>query len=155
MIKKNYKQWNVPHYVWDDIEHFTSYWKYQDGIHTIYFGPANSPIDFLVNDLKFDTEIEVQPIFFAAAVSKRTEKIGPFFTGLGLSKRAGVPFISVADPSLDEDPTLNLAWYTGAYLSSFTKNLDQVLLFICNSLNREPLFIGGSGGGFAAIATAV
>lgn len=151
---KNYKQWNLPHYVWEDFEHFQSLWGPRTGIHTIHFGDNESTIDLLFGDGFEEREAKVQPIFFTAAVGNRENKTGPFFTGVGLANRAEIPLISVADPSLDEDPTLNLAWYVGAHGSNFRNNLNLVLTFICQQLGREPLFVGGSGGGFASLISA-
>ncbi|TFH57414.1 hypothetical protein [Glutamicibacter arilaitensis] len=153
-MNKNYKQWNLEHYVWDDFEHLESLWNNQTGVHTVRFSDEESDIDFLYKDATKMEEIKVQPIFFTAALNRKPGMQGPFFTGNGLAKRAEIPLLAFADASLDEDPTLSLSWYRGANKSRFNRHLVQVIEFLCHRLEREPLFIGGSGGGFTALATA-
>lgn len=154
MSTKNYKQWNTPHYLWDDMEHFISHWRQQEGIHTVKFGPNNYAIDFYVNEWCSQQKYTVQPIFFSAAVTKRSEKNGPFFNGIGLARRANLPLIAFSDPAIDANTDLNLAWYAGATGSGLTENLNSLITFICHQSDAEPLFIGGSGGGFAALSVA-
>ncbi len=151
---KDYKQWDFPHYVWGDFEHFQKIWTPLSGIHTINFGDDASRVEILLGSNFEQYSTKIQPIFFTAAVGNRENKIGPFFTGIGLANRSQIPLISVVDPSLDEDPSLNLGWYIGALNSNFRNNLNKVVTFICEYLNREPLFIGGSGGGFASLVSA-
>lgn len=153
-MNKNYKQWNLEHYVWDDFEHFESLWNNQSGVHTIRYSGAESDIDFVYKDASNVASIRVQPVFFTAALTRKAGMQGPFFTGSGLSMRAGVPLLAFADASLDEDSTLNLSWYRGGNKTNFNRHLIQVIEWLCKRLAREPLFIGGSGGGFTALATA-
>lgn len=150
-MNKNYQQWKVLHYMWDNVSDFRNRWKSLPGIHTIQFEPGESPIDIYVNEHIAATDFKVQPVFFTGAVSSRGDKKGPFFSGLGLTNNRKLPLISIADPSLDDDTSLSLAWYTGGPNDNFTKNLLTILTALQESLKRELVFIGGSGGGFAAL----
>lgn len=150
-MNKNYSQWKNLHYMWDNIKDFEERWNRLAGVHTIRFGNAQAPIDIYVNE-HVDAEVHgVQPIFFTGAVSNRGDKKGPFFSGLGISNGLKLPMIAVADPSLDEDLSLSLAWYTGGPEDNFVSNLARLFEAIQRTLKRELLFVGGSGGGFAAL----
>ncbi|MGP9817829.1 hypothetical protein ACT3UA_16235 [Glutamicibacter sp. 363] len=152
MLNKNYSQWNCHHYTWDDLNHFEKGWNQQEGIHSIAFGPTQPALDIYVNDSVSSTGSAVQPIFFNAAISKRSTKSGPFFSGIGLCKRGGLPLISISDPSVDNNNEINLAWYTGGSSDNLTQNLAALFEILSRLLGRELLFVGGSGGGFAALA---
>ncbi|UTM47509.1 hypothetical protein [Glutamicibacter mysorens] len=154
MANKNFKQWQVLHYVWDDIDDFKNRWNTLPGIHTIQFGDGESPIDIYVNEHINSSDFKAQPVFFTGAISSRGDKKGPFFSGLGLTNNKKLPLVAIADPSLDDDVSLSLAWYTGGPNDNFTANLLATLSALQESLNRELIFIGGSGGGFAALNVA-
>ncbi|MFD1376378.1 MULTISPECIES: hypothetical protein [unclassified Glutamicibacter] len=151
MTDKNYRQWQVLHYVWDNLSDFKNRWIMLPGIHTIQFGKDESPIDIYVNEYINASDFKAQPVFFTGAISSRGDKKGPFFSGLGLTNNKKLPLIAVADPSLDDDASLSLAWYTGGPTDNFTANLLATLTVLQESLKRELIFIGGSGGGFAAL----
>ncbi len=150
-MNKNYLQWKNLHYVWDNVSDFEDRWAGLKGVHTILFGNDEAPIDIYVNDHVVTESHAVQPIFFTGAVSNRDDKKGPFFSGLGITNGLNLPMIAVADPSLDADPSLSLAWYTGGPSDNYASNLARLLEAIHRSLGRELLLVGGSGGGFAAL----
>lgn len=150
-MNKNYTQWNVLHYMWDSVEDFEKRWSRIAGVHTIQFDEASVPIDIYVNQHVADDGHAVQPVFFTGAVTTRANKKGPFFSGLGITHGKKLPLIAIADASLDEDPSLSLAWYTGGPNDNFIANLTRLLEAIQRVLLREMVFVGGSGGGFAAL----
>jgi predicted esterase YcpF (UPF0227 family) len=150
-MHKNYSQWKNLHYMWDNVRDFEQRWNGLPGVHTIRFGSDQAPIDIFVNEhVSADTR-DVQPIFFTGAISDRGNKKGPFFSGLRITNGLKLPMIAVADPSLDDDLSLSLAWYTGGPNDNYELNLARVLEVIQRTLKRELLFVGGSGGGYAAL----
>ncbi len=150
-MKKNYSQWKNLHYSWDNLDDFEKRWDGLPGIHTVHFEDAQNPIDIYVNEHVKSSVHQVQPVFFTGAVSQRGDKKGPFFSGLGLTHSRQLPLIAVADPSLDDDPSLSLGWYTGGPEDALVSNLVRLLEAVQRTLAREMIFIGGSGGGFAAL----
>lgn len=154
MRNKNYSQWKVLHYSWDNLDDFKARWNRLPGIHTINFDEGQSPIDIYVNENVKYEGFTAQPVFFTGAVSKRENKKGPFFSGLGITHNKKIPLIAIADPCLDSDTSLSLAWYVGGPNDAFTKNLTVLLTVLQENLDRELIFVGGSGGGYAALNTA-
>lgn len=57
----------------------------------------------------------------------------------------------MSDPAVDNDILLKLGWYTGGKGQKFVENLLRVIEALRIRLDIEPLFCGGSGGGFAAL----
>lgn len=151
MANSNYAQWKVLHYMWDSVEHFKNHWNGLAGVHTIAFAETEPSIDIYVNEFVSEKHHRTQTIFFNGAVSNRAGKRGPFFSGLGICFNNKIPLISVADPSLDDDLELGLGWYLGGPSDNFENNLNLLLATIQDSLERELIFVGGSGGGFAAL----
>lgn len=145
----NYSQWRVLHYMWDSLRDFGERWNSLPGIHTITFDNSVS-IDIYVNE-NVSSADSVLPVFFGGAVSNRSKKVGPFFSGLSVSRDLEIPMISVADPSLS-DQDLEIGWYTGGPNSEVQRSISDLLISIQEHLGVELLLVGGSGGGFAALA---
>lgn len=90
-------------------------------------------------------------VVFHGAVSRERDRY-PRYDRVTTLRRSGEAFISFADPSLLIDESITLGWYTGA------RSWDPVPL-ICAVIKRaqevsgaeELVFVGGSGGGFAAL----
>lgn len=150
-IVKNYQQWNVLHYSWDSVDHFTQDFVWRPGIHTIKFGAVDFEIDILLSNCLPTVDMLRVPIIFSGALSKRGAKTGPFFSGRKISETFEVPSISVADPTLDMNPELTLGWYTGGLERDFSSALANLLSSLSETLEKELLLVGGSGGGFAAL----
>lgn len=150
-ITKNYQQWNVLHYSWDSVDHFTQNFVWRPGIHTIKYGPTGLEIDILLSNCHPTVEMLRVPIIFSGALSKRGSKTGPFFSGRKISESFEFPSISIADPTLDMNPELTLGWYTGGLETDFSSALANLLSSLGESLEKELLLVGGSGGGFAAL----
>lgn len=92
-------------------------------------------------------------IFFNGAVSNRESKTGPFFSGRGISDRLGVDAVLVADPILDDEPELSIGWYAGsAECPTLLDDIANVLSTLAMELGRHLVLVGGSAGGFAALA---
>lgn len=152
MDNRNYAQWKKFHFHWDSLEHFEGMWDRLAGIHTIEFGNGEKSVDLYVNEHIKNTYYESTPVFFSGAISNRTKQLGPFFSGLGVTRKLDLPLISIADPALDDDPSLKLAWYLGGPTDNFGENLARTLDVLQRILNTELILIGGSGGGFAALS---
>lgn len=152
MINKNYAQWKVFHFHWDSLDHFEGMWNKKPGIHTIDFGKGEKSVDLYINEHIKNPNFMSTPVFFSGAISNRTTQMGPFFSGVGMTKRLDLPLISVADPSLDDDPELKLGWYLGGPSDNFGENLVRALDVLQRILGTELILIGGSGGGFAALS---
>ncbi|WP_146112548.1 hypothetical protein [Arthrobacter sp. MYb213] len=151
MKPSNYRQWKVLHYWWDNIEDFSNRWKGLSGIHSVIFPGSPRPIDIYVNEHVHNAEQKAITTFFSGAISSRGNKQGPFFSGIKLSSQNNLPMISIADSSLDDDPELSLAWYTGGAHDNFEANLTTMLNAIADSLKTELILVGGSGGGYASL----
>lgn len=150
-MNQDFRQWKTPHFVWDSIDHFKESWNFLSGVHTVFFEEHNTFIDFYINEHVSVKSHLVQPVIFTGAIHKREEKTGPFFSGLGITKSKNLPLIAIADPSIDQYENLSLAWYTGGPTDNFVSNLVTLLKVIQDITNRQLLFAGGSGGGFAAL----
>ncbi|MGP4995777.1 hypothetical protein [Glutamicibacter ardleyensis] len=151
MTNKNFAQWKQLHYLWDSLEHFRKTWDRIPGIHTIQFASGQKNLDIYVNENIEDASHRAIPIFFSGAISNRTTQLGPFFSGLGMTKKLGLPLIAIADPTLDDDHSLKLGWYLGNATDNFSKNLSETLDVLHQILGKELILVGGSGGGFAAL----
>ena len=151
-MNTNYSQWNVLHYMWDSVTDFENGWNGLSGIHTINFLSDEPSIDIFVNELVKDNQLQCLPVFLSGAISARGTKKGPFFTGKNIAKKDNIPMISVADPMLDIAPELSIAWYTGGPDGNVMTNIQSVLMAVHRYQSQELILIGGSGGGFAALA---
>lgn len=129
--------------------------EYQNGLYHI---EDEYCFDILINNFdKVGPNSKKVLICFSGAIGDRKNKIGPFFSGLGISKELNLPLISFSDPVVS-GTDVNLGWYAGSLKSV---NLQQKILIILNNLidrySAELVFFGGSGGGFASLffATAI
>ena len=120
-----------------------------DGVHRIYW--EGSEIIYRISNSKRLAESDNLLIGLNAAISNRSSKVGPFFTGGGKATSIDAPILSISDPGT-HIADVSLAWYLGTdrdrdfqrNLSSFIKRFSEENL--CN-----PILFGGSGGGFASI----
>lgn len=94
-------------------------------------------------------------VCFTAAVSERSTKKGPFFSGVKVSDKAEIPLISLSDYVVTKNQSLALAWYTGdSTYCHFQKEIAGLLEKIASFFKVELILLGGSGGGFASLAIA-
>lgn len=123
---------------------------FKDGEY-VFKSPKNFSIKFLNFDESSSSHILV---CFNAAISNRSEKIGPFYSGLGLAEKLKIPTIALSDFMVTNN-NLSLGWYCGDeynydYQSSIASFLDRV----SNFFDKKLIVLGGSGGGFASLAIA-
>ncbi|WP_102158968.1 hypothetical protein [Zhihengliuella halotolerans] len=151
---RNYDQWKMPIYRWPSPAAFRESPLLEDGIHTTDL-PSGYALDLLLrgNPLSSDGHSHVL-VFLAGAVTGRADKQGPFFSGLGIAGKLDMPVVAVADPGLETDPSINLAWYTGRIDGGFQDDLADVLRSIASRAGKPLLLVGGSGAGYAALQLA-
>ncbi len=76
----------------------------------------------------------------------------PQFASTGLGKQLQASVIALADPSLVRHDELRLAWYAGHEGFELQKMLPSLIQQIIDTLGATRVaFVGGSGGGFAAL----
>ncbi|WP_447830431.1 hypothetical protein [Aeromonas salmonicida] len=153
-LSKNYNKWNCNVFNHDDIKE-----EYlQSGIHV--YKSDSQEIDVYVNGLVGASGIPVEGEFciivMSGAVSNRESKDAPFFSGLELAKKCNLPIVAISDPTLSIDKSLNLGWYAGNI--SQIDLQDRILKIVESIISKhklKPIFVGGSGGGFAAALLAI
>lgn len=90
-------------------------------------------------------------IFTFTGAANRNKPL-PQFASTGLGKRVSASVIALADPSLDRHDEMRLAWYAGHEGFELQRMLPDLLRQIIDSLGATRVaFVGGSGGGFAAL----
>ena len=100
----------------------------------------------------YERGTETLIVVFSGAKSMRNTSALPFFSGRGVSRRDRLSAVLVADPALYRSESLRLAWYLGSDATPMAETLPAVLAKILErSSARRVLFLGGSGGGFAAL----
>lgn len=105
------------------------------------------------NELPVSVSLQDSPslIFtFTGAVTR--EKPLPQFGAMGLKNHVAASSIRLADPSLTRNDEMRLAWYAGHENFELQKTLPDLLWQMIHSLGSTRVaFVGGSGGGFAAL----
>lgn len=125
---------------------------YKDGNYSFF-----SPKNFSIILKNFDQIEDSKKILvcFNAAVGDRKNKIGPFFSGLSIAEKLGVPIISISDYLVTNDPNLTLGWYAGDVENQdFQEKIANFLNKISEFFQKGLIIFGGSGGGFASLAIA-
>lgn len=151
---KDYSQWDRPVHEWADVDSFTGSARLDDGVHAITLADG-TVVDLLLADDPFGASEHAYLLtFFSGAVADRTETRGPYFSGLGMARRLGMPLIALADPGLAVDGELRLAWYAGNLTNRLQDETARILRSLSERAGRPLLMLGGSGGGFAALAQA-
>ncbi|HDO1383891.1 hypothetical protein [Aeromonas veronii] len=127
----------------------------QDGIHRIKIN-ENSTLDILVENFNKISDCNNQLlVFFGGAISGRKNLEPPFFYGRGLSQSFGFPLISISDPTISMDKSINIGWFAGnKFINELHMLLSNILDFIARAFRCDLALIGGSAGGFCAIAVA-
>lgn len=150
--------WNYPvcDYFVHKIEDVDiSGWFESDGIHRIFLNSSLS-IDFCVIGSKFYADAKTCLVCFSGAITgERSSKPAPIFSGFTVSNDVQLPLISISDPTMALSKDISLGWYAGNHeipnlLSIIAKLLDNIGL----EIERKLTLFGGSGGGFASLATA-
>jgi hypothetical protein len=79
----------------------------------------------------------------------------PRFERRASFRKVTMPVLYVADPSLDRGPTIGLSWYVGTENVDPTAHIAQIAERTRAGLGcAATLFVGSSGGGFAALQMA-
>lgn len=126
---------------------------FTDGIHEVEF-KNKTAFKVLSQNMRYLKDRSEVIVVFSAAVSKRSLRKPPFFSGKGMAKDVKVPMISISDPSLEADDILSLGWYAGSSTNlELQHQIREFLNSLLASLSRIVL-MGGSGGGFAALTQA-
>lgn len=93
-------------------------------------------------------------VVFNGAVSNREEKVGPFFSGAGISRMTQLPLLAIADSAVTDYLEVGLGWYIGDRHFNMQPVIDDLLAGVSKVTDQDLLLIGGSGGGFAAMRAA-
>lgn len=121
--------------------------KHCDGLYHI---KQNDVIDILIRNFTAESLAKKKILVcFSGAIDNRENKVGPFFSGMEIAKKLGLPLVSFADPLVSSND-LNLAWYTGKD-KNFQNNVIYILRELSKIYEAELIFFGGSGGGFASL----
>jgi hypothetical protein len=124
----------------------------RDGLYR-FVGTGTSSLDFLLQGFTQFHDSPAVLVCVTGAVSKRADKIGPFFAGTGIAQRLQMPVVCVGDPSLTRSPDLSLAWYAGCddhpeLPQEIARHLDA----IAAATGLPLVLLGTSGGGFAGLS---
>ena len=120
-----------------------------DGVHRIYW--EGSEIIYKISNSKKLAKSDNLLIGLNAAISNRSGKVAPFFTGGGKATSIDSPILSISDPGTHIGD-VSLAWYLGTDKDrDFQKNLSSFIEKFAQENNCNPILFGGSGGGFASI----
>lgn len=139
-----------PVYRWNTAEDFHSAAVREDGVHVIG-GPGGSELELLLGGQPFEQLAGPVLVVFSGAVTKRSERVPPFFSGRGIAERSEVPFIAISDPALNLAPDLNIAWYAGTQAQDVQSQVETALSPLSERLGRDLWMVGGSAGAFAAL----
>lgn len=147
MFYHDYSHWVRPVFHYPDMASFLASRVFASGIHAIVL-PGGRVLDILVEDRAQKQAL----ICFHAAVDRTKTPLLPFFSGVNISGGLPATLIAVSDPSLDDDPTLGLAWYAGSLKAPLQKLLPPILDHLLRMLGcARSVAFGSSGGGYAAL----
>ncbi|WP_277454743.1 DUF6270 domain-containing protein [Janibacter sp. DB-40] len=137
--------------LWQSLSDLLQVDQITEGMHVVWF-ESGAHADFYVGgDLSMLPVTRCLPVFLSGAVTARKGRPGPFLSGMSLGPTLDTPYIALGDPTLDLSPDLLLGWYAGRAGQGLQTDLAALLDGIAARVAREPLLIGGSGGGFAAM----
>lgn len=149
-IKSDYKRWGRV-YEHADTDGFRTALVDgdSDGVHQLRLNDELT-LDILVRGAPEDGTASV-PVFFNGNIPARAEKAGPFFSGANVGPSVSPVHLAISDPTVDRDPRVPLAWYTGFDGTEVTETLLAALRAVFDAWYRELVLVGGSGGGFASL----
>ena len=129
----------------DSIEQFASTDRFSDGRFSVRYN--SHPIDFLFRNSDSDT---IVVSFHGAAVKKVTL---PWHTGKNVMDGVQAKWLAVSDPSLLFSQDLGLSWFAGSkHHPHLQASIASIVDALCLKTGaRNLIFLGGSGGGFAAL----
>lgn len=140
-------RWRCEKYEHAGVVDFESVAVLKNGLHTIY--ESGLPIDLYV---------DINPgkplvIFFNGAAPRSDALKLPIFAGFGvLPASKNVSRLCINDPSLYLDSDLPLAWYAGSRDLVLQDIIPRIIDYVVFKAEVGSVaFVGGSGGGFAAL----
>ena len=149
LIDSDYARWRSRVNQYTTLDAFLSCSSIGDGIHKIHDGLFS--FELILEGFNASSS-DFCLIVFGGAITSRKETSPPYFSGLGICKNTGIPAISFSDPALNLSKDLNLGWFCGHRgIDKYQRNLSIVIKKIVQIHALTPVFIGGSGGGFAAL----
>lgn len=136
---------------WESFEAFDDAGaERQDGVHVIS-GPQGTQLEILLGGRPFDQSSRPVLVVFSGAVTKREERVPPFFSGRGIAQKTGVPFIAISDPVLSLAKDLNIGWYAGTQAQDIQSEIERLLRPLSLRIGKNLWMMGGSAGAFAAL----
>jgi hypothetical protein len=153
IVLANYSVWRTHLYNIIDVDDFIAKTEFIDGIHRIHCGSVT--LDILVHGFHDICSLQLRQclVCFGDAVSNRAGGRPPYFSGRGVAGELKLPFVSVSDPSFNLSETLALGWYAGhGDKPDLAKMIASILDRIAVCYGFRLILLGGSGGGFAALA---
>lgn len=76
----------------------------------------------------------------------------PYYSGIGISKRLGIPLIAIPDPIVTHDPDCYIGWHAGDRSTpDLPLRLAALIDDFCNRHQKQALLFGVSAGGFATM----
>jgi len=91
-------------------------------------------------------------VSFAAAASDRSRLTLPYFSGVPLLRRHPVNKLFISDPVFQLCQHINIGWYAGVPGQFGCSEISAVIRLVQQACGAQRLlFLGGSGGGFAAL----
>ncbi len=145
--------WGPPH-TWPSVQAFGAARDLPDGVHRVR--TPGGTLDLLLTGRPFarDNPWHSVPVFFTGALTQRAGSPGPHLSGLRVSQELGLPAVLVADTALTQHGDLNVAWYAGCESAPSQRFLMDLVRTMHRASARPLLLVGGSSGGFAALALA-
>lgn len=115
------------------------------GVSTIAVGDGEIPV---LTQLQDSSTV----VFSFSGAVDRAKHTLPFFTSTSLHKHVPASVIGISDPSLARGDELKLAWYAGDDGFAVQPALTELIAQMVDALDvTRIVFLGGSGGGFAAL----
>lgn len=148
-LRKDYARISALHTRWASVDEFLAADQHVNGVHTVQMGETT--VELYLQGQPLQCDQNVIPIFFSGAVTDRANKQPPFFSGYGIAKEVGTPFISISDPLVDAHEGVGIAWYTGRLGVHLQGHLAHFFSALHRRYGKELLMVGGSAGGFAAL----
>lgn len=117
-------------------------------------GEGSEGFDVILNGFGGSSDESHFLVVFNGAVKRGKGIYPPFFSGVNLASETSLPVVSIADPTLGMDDNITLGWYGGNNNINSLQSLIVCLIDgLARKLNSMPILVGGSGGGFASLAT--
>ncbi len=121
-----------------------------DGLY--HFTEGENHVDFLLSGMETLPSSRAVLVCCSGALTSREGTSAPFFSGVEIAKKLGVPVISVSDPTLARSHRLFLGWYAGHDGCVDLPNYIASLLdSFVERTGASLILMGGSGGGFASL----